>query len=718
MRIGFISGMALLFYIQSAHAQNPDSLKVHSLSEVVVTESAESLRNKNSTLHTDVIGRDILQRNFTGNLIQGLDHIPGIHSMDIGSGFSKPMIRGMGFNRITVTENGVKQEGQQWGADHGLEIDAFNVEQVLIRKGPLSLLYGSDAMGGVIEIVPSPAPIDNQLFGEVSILGKSVNETIGGSIMLGIKKGAWFTKLRYSRQNFGDYRIPTDSINYLTINIPIHKKKLKNTAGTERNVNWFSAYRKGGYDANYMVSNVYQKTGFFPGAHGIPDITRVEDDGDSRNIDLPYSKVNHLKISSTQRYRFDNFQLQWTPAYQNNHREEWSLFHTHYGDNQPVPEKDPDKELSFTLNTYSSNMQVKYSQSLWEYIMGWDIQYQHNDISGYSFLLPRYDRFTTGAFITTSYRPNNSWLFSGGVRYDYGKIKASEYLDHYLEAYLKENNYASDVIEENKWRSYAINRNLGNYSLSFGTVWTPIRDHRIQANIGRSFRLPGVNELASNGIHHGTFRHEKGDASLDSEKGWQFDLSYTYEKPNLSVSVSPFFSWFSNYIFLRPNGEWSVLPHAGQIYRYTGAEAIFAGAELSFSINVLQNLNYKFSGEYVYTNNQDEHVALSFSPPASMRNTLTWEKKDYSIFVESQSIASQNRIAKNEDKTSGAQLFHLGAATNIRLKGINFDITFSAHNIFNIKYYNHLSFYRKVEIPEPGRNFQLLIKIPFKHLLK
>jgi len=719
MRIGFIAGITVLFSMQTVIAQNPDSLKVHSLSEVTITESAESLRNKNSTLNMNVIGKDILQRNFTGNLIQGLDHLPGIHSMDIGSGFSKPMIRGMGFNRITVTENGVKQEGQQWGADHGLEIDAFNVEQVVIRKGPLSLLYGSDAMGGVIEILPPLPPIEDQIFGEAAILGKSVNATLGCSVMIGLKKGNWFTKLRYSQQNFGDYRIPTDSINYLTINIPIHKKRMKNTAGTERDVNWYSAYRNGSYDANYTISNVYQKTGFFPGAHGIPDIRRVEDDGNSRNIELPYSKVNHVKISSTQRYRFDNIQVQWTPGYQNNHREEWSLFHTHYGDNQPVPEKDPDKELAFTLNTYSSNMQVKHSgSSSWEHIWGWDIQYQRNTISGYSFLLPKYNRFTTGTFMTSSYRPNSDWLFSGGVRYDYGKIKASEYLDHYLEAYLKENNYSNDVIEENKWRSYAINRNFGNYSLSFGTVWTPSKEHRMQANIGRSFRLPGVNELASNGVHHGTFRHEKGDASLSSEKGWQFDLSYTFEKPNLSISISPFFSWFSNYIFLKPTGRWSILPHAGQIYQYTGAEAVFAGTELTFSLDFLQNLNYRFSGEYVYTNNQDEHIALSFSPPASMRNTITWRKNNYSIFAESQSIASQNRIANNEDKTSGVQLFHLGASANVRLKGMSLDITFSAHNLFDTKYYNHLSFYRKVEIPEPGRNFQLLIKIPFKQLLK
>ena len=117
-----------------------------------------------------------------------MENIPGVQAMDIGSGFSKPMIRGMGFNRIAVLENGIKQEGQQWGADHGLELDAFNIGTVNVLKGPSSLLYGSDAMGGVIDVVPPVVPMDNRVFGDVTLLGKSVNGTIGGSLMLGIKK--------------------------------------------------------------------------------------------------------------------------------------------------------------------------------------------------------------------------------------------------------------------------------------------------------------------------------------------------------------------------------------------------------------------------------------------------------------------------------------------------------------------------------------------------
>ena len=278
--------------------------------------------------------------------MQAMENIPGVQAMDIGSGFSKPMIRGMGFNRVAVLENGIKQEGQQWGADHGLELDAFNVDAVNVMKGPASLLYGSDAMGGVIDIAPVQVPAENMLFGDVTLLGKSVNETIGASLMLGIKRNAWYTRLRYSEQRFGDYRIPADTIVYLTQKMPVYGRRLKNTAGWERNVNFFTQYQKKGYKSNLAVSNVFQKTGFFPGAHGVPDLSRLEDDGDSRNIDLPYSKVNHLKVTTHQQYAWEKFILSGDIGYQNNHREEWSAFHTHYG-TQPLPETDPDKELAF-----------------------------------------------------------------------------------------------------------------------------------------------------------------------------------------------------------------------------------------------------------------------------------------------------------------------------------------------------------------------------------
>ncbi|MDR2622786.1 MAG: TonB-dependent receptor [Dysgonamonadaceae bacterium] len=688
------------------------------LNEVIIAGSLRKNIDRNAAMTINWVNKDFLNEHFTGNLMQALEYVPGIHSMDIGSGFSKPIIRGMGFNRVVVAENGIKQEGQQWGADHGLEIDAFNVERVMIRKGPASLLYGSDAMGGAIEITPLAAPAENQVYGDISLLGKSVNETLGGSLMLGIKQNNLHVKIRFTEQHFGDYRIPADTVVYLTQRMPVYGRRLKNTAGFERDAALFAEYRKGAYYANYAVSNAFQKVGFFPGAHGIPDIPRLKDDGDSRDINLPYSAVNHLKTTTHQQYAWNDFILYWDAGFQHNRREEWSLFHTHYG-NQPVPDKDPDKELAFRLSTFSSSLKANwFGSERWQHTLGWDLQYQRNRIAGYSFLLPEYSRRTTGGYLVSVFHPGKNIAVSGGIRFDYGNIDISAHRDVYLETYLRERAYPEDIIEAYQWRSYPVNRHFGNFSGSLGVNLTVNEYSRITANVGRSFRLPGANELASNGVHHGAFRHEQGDAALDSEQGWQLDASYTGEYGNIGLSVSPFFSWFDNYIYLKPTGEWSILPHAGQIYRYSGAEAIFAGTEIEFHVNFFRDMTYRITGEYVYTHNRNEHTPMSFSPPASMRNCLTWNLKSFQLRAELQSIAAQNRIARNEDRTGGVNLVHLGILADLPLPEAKAKIALSVQNLLNTAYYNHLSFYRKIEIPEPGRNIQLLIKVPFKCKVK
>ena len=169
MRIQLLSGTLGILFAGAIHAQqSADSVRTVALDEVVVSESYRMRQEKLTALPVDVVRKDFLSRHFSGNLVQTLEQIPGVHSMDIGAGFSKPVIRGLGFNRIAVSENGIKQEGQQWGSDHGLEIDAFNIDEVRVRKGPASLLFGSDAMGGVIEVLPPVTPILNGLAGGVA----------------------------------------------------------------------------------------------------------------------------------------------------------------------------------------------------------------------------------------------------------------------------------------------------------------------------------------------------------------------------------------------------------------------------------------------------------------------------------------------------------------------------------------------------------------------
>ena len=206
-----LSIMLLLHYVAFSVAQNVDSIKTVNINEVFVWGNEQQRTKRSKTISVETIDEEVYSKLFNGNLMNSIEQIAGIQSLSVGSGFSKPMIRGMAFNRVSVTENGVKQEGQQWGADHGLEIDAFNIERVNIHKGPSSLLYGSDAMGGVIEILPPNIVGKDKFFGSVNMLGRTANGLLGGSIMLGSKYKKWFIKARYSEQHFADFKVPTDT---------------------------------------------------------------------------------------------------------------------------------------------------------------------------------------------------------------------------------------------------------------------------------------------------------------------------------------------------------------------------------------------------------------------------------------------------------------------------------------------------------------------------
>lgn len=700
-----------LICMQNVYAQQQDT--VRQLHEVTIHTAHHQHQEESTTMNRISIPKEFFEHNNNGNVIKALEELPGVQSIDIGSGFSKPMIRGAGFNRIAVVENGIKQQGQQWGADHGLEIDAFNVEGVNLIKGAASLLYGSDAMGGVLEIRPLSANRPQGFFGELSLLGKSVNDALGASLMAGLHRGHWTFQGRYSEQHFGDYRVPTDTIVYLTLRLPIYNGRMKNTAGIERDGSLTALYRNGRYTASYALSNAYQKSGFFPGAHGIPDVARLIDDGDARNIELPYAWVNHIKASTHQQYAFQRSIWSIDLGYQYNHREEWSAFHTHY-DGQTAPATNPDLELQFLLHTLTANAKTLI---LWNdkvtSTLGFNSEVQDNSIGGYAFLLPSYRRQTAGIYAMSEWSLNKQWTLSGGLRYDVGHIAIDAFSDPYLSIYLLQQGYSASEVDNYQWSSYAVDRWLGDWSGALGAVGNLSNGWLFKANLGRCYRLPSANELAANGVHHGTFRHEQGDTTLHSEQGWQLDIDFSKEWDRMRLELSPFFNLYSNYIFLTPTSQWSLLPHAGQIYRYQEAPAILTGGEINYEYHITSHLCYQLKGEYVYTYNIERHTALSFSPPASMRNTLNYYLPFGDLFVAVQSIAPQNHIAQNEETTPGTTILHLGCHLKVPLGKHHLLVNLTVNNLLNTRYYNHLSFYRRVEVPEPGRNISISVKLPF-----
>lgn len=690
------------------------------LQAVIVSANNNDERTIIAPLPVEEIGRGYLLRHNAANFVQSLSSLPGLASMDIGAGFSKPVIRGLGFNRVAVVDRGIVQQNQQWGADHGLEIDQYDVDRARVHKGPMSLFHGSDAIGGVIEVLPPFVPDEDMFRGEASLIAKGNNSLFGASVMVSRKRGDWFTRARATIQDYGDYRVPTDTIEYLTWKMPVHGRRMKNTAGREANLS-FSVHREGenGKGTWLHLSNVNAKNGFFPGSHGIPSLPRLEPDGSTRNIEHPYAASNHFKLVLNRERRVGMGRLKYDLGYQQNRREERSGFHTHYGSQIP-PAVDPDLELRFVLNTLSGNVRWSVNEEeRWSKDIGFSTEYQHNRVGGYSFLLPEFDRFTAGAFWLNRFTVNDRLQLTGGIRYDAGRLRVEGFRDQLLDDYLQRQGYDEEVAGRYAQRAADLQRTFGDFSGSVGVQFTPNPLHSWKVNLGKSFRYPSANELASNGVHHGAFRHEQGNSSLQPERGYQLDMEYQYSGSKWRLAASPFFTYFSNYIFLEPSGEWSVLPHAGQVYAFRQSKAMIAGGEVSAEYEIDRHWRVSSSMEYVYNRNLDDHYPLPFSPPTVIDTELAYTSGGgsrvtyYELRLENRWVMAQDRIARNEERTPGTNLWSVAAHLHWQVAGRRVVTDLRVDNLFDRAFLNHLSFYRKMNAPEPGRNVQLVLRIPF-----
>lgn len=702
----------IILHAQLSLSQNQnDSVDVWKhLEEVTVTADRATLLNKSQALEIVSADAAYLSVNRGNSLMSTLEKIPGVKSMQIGQGFSKPMIRGLGFNRVAVVQNGIKQQGQQWGADHGLEIDQYDVEKVDIYKGASSLQYGSDAIAGVIVIQPMSLKAKDGLSGTALINGASNNRLFGGSVNTHYQHEGKYIEARATYQNFEDYRVPAKSFQYLGWVFPIHNKVLKNTAGRETDLSLKMGIIKQNYSSNLLISNVYAKTGFFAGAHGIPTTIDLEDDGRYRNIGLPYQRVNHFKVAFNQMVKLDSKnELNFDLGYQNNNRKEFSLPHTHGSAELP----DSNLELLLKLQTASLNTSwANQTSEKNRLTIGLSSEYQDNDIAGYSFLMPEFEQIVAGVYAIDRLRLSEKMVLTSGLRYDFGHLKIHEFIDPYLP-------------DEYKMRAEKLNKNMGGISFSVGASYTLNPMWTMKANLGKSFRMVTANELSSNGVHHGTFRHEVGDPNLKTEQSYQLDYSVEFNKRfagfvnQVRVNTSLFGNYFPNFIFLNPTGEFSWLPDAGQYYKYEQSKTLRAGGEVQMIVDFGSIFQWETAADYVYAKDLDSKYPIPFTPPFSMLNELSINLKKISVFSKSRIAfahrftTEQTRVTRNELSTPSSNIFDASLSLNLPVKTKEAKLIFQTQNIFDTKYYNHLSFYRYLDLPEIGRNFKLTMQMTF-----
>lgn len=717
MRIKIYLSLFLLIVLSSKLAaqqlQSPDTLGQSDntpikLDEVIVR--GDRIRNLQMKSPQNIvhIEKSYIEDNFSGSLMQTLDKIPGINTMTIGSGQSKPAIRGMGFNRMIVTENGIKHEGQQWGEDHGLEIDQFSIDEVEIVKGPASLLHGSDAIGGVIQLRSNAIP-EEKTEGNINFYGRSNNESIGISGQLGGRIARWYYKVNATYIDYADYKVPTDSIQYHSYYIRLKDRRLRNTAGKDRNAGLTLGYLGENFRSHLLVSNINAKSGFFADAHGLEvRLSEIDYDRSFRDIDLPYHSVNHFKIINNSEWRVGNLTWEGNIAFQNNLREEFSEPVSH--GYMPIPPNT--LERRFNKNTYSAStlvrLPIKERLSLQG---GLSAEHQNNRRGGWGFVIPDFHYTNLGAFAYGRYHISDYLIISSGIRVDRVNVD----IDSYNDWYETPDETGRPVYME---RASNLKKKFDSFTWSAGINYQ-LNRWMVKANIGKSFRAPTAKELGSDGVNYHIFRYEKGDNSLDAEESYQLDLGINWKNDVLTAQVDPFLNYFPNYIYLNPTPDYR---EGLQMYHYAQAKVIRYGFETDLQLQLSSQLTLGMQSEFLYArqlSGDKKGYTLPFSPPWSANFNVSYQPgkgyfgTDGNIILEYKVTGAQNRIVPPEEKTKGYRLLNLSLGRSWQIKSNKIRLRVQAQNLLNKRYYDHTGFYRLIDVPEPGRNISAMLGFSF-----
>jgi iron complex outermembrane receptor protein len=677
---------------------------VNELDEVVIEIGKQD--QEESSVELRHVSKEELEQNSSPSLAETLEHIEGVQTQNMGVSVAKPVIRGLRNNRALIVSDNVRQEEQQWGDDHGMAIDQFGVDEATVIRGPSALIYGSDAIGGVIKLDRDIHLAKNTHEADVTTFYRSVNNTIGVSAGMKMNTNDTLIALRLGMADYGDYKVPADNYTYLGYKLPIYDNKLKNTAGKEYNASLILGKNtKWGY-SKVTISDYYQKVGVFSGATGLPAFYNLTPDGD-RNIDLPYQEVNHFKVVSESSIAFNENWLDLIVGFQNNRRKEYSLPRA---SGFPYPESE---SLANDLRLQTLNANANYHfkpKGRHEDLVGVQLDYQQNLTAGFDYVLPNYKKLNTGAYGIRKWKVNDKLEVNMGVRFDFTSLHTeATYTPFYHQL-----EYKKDIL-----RAPELNNNYVSWAGNFGLAKKINDKNSYKLNFGKSFRAPQAIELTSNGAHAGTFRFEKGDPNLSAENAFQLDGGYSFENKRHHFTLTPFVTYFDNYIYLAPSNVFpkevvgdEVLPYAetGQMYVYKQNKAVMSGGEVLYHYHPKEWFKTGVQFDMVFAQNIETGRPLPMTPPTRGKvfvSLIKKHKKEKSyLTINFTQTASQNRVDKNEKVTEGYSLVNLALGSTFK----KFELKIHVQNLTNTNYLKHLSLYRQLNIPEPSTNFNVLLK--------
>lgn len=649
-----------------------------------------------TTVRVDRLDKDALKESKGAVLGELLKIIPGMNRLQTGSTIVKPVIHGMHGNRILLINNGVKQEGQQWGAEHAPEIDPFIATSIQVIKGADAVQYGADAIGGVIIVEPDPLPLESKFGGSFTLVGSSNGRAGIGSAMLEgtvqpIPGLSWRTQGSFKKA--GSVR----TADYY----------LMNTGARELNYSAAFSYRHrfGTIDAYY--SHFDTDLGIFSGAHigSLEDLkTRIQNgrpfiEGKfDYNIDAPRQKVVHdlIKIKGHKLLNNGN-QFTFQYDFQRNSRQEYDI---RRGGRSDVPAVDLQLDAHTVRITYQQLRQKRFHARL-----GIDANsIVNNSIPG-TFstpLIPNYDRYQVGLFSTGKFI-RNRYEIEGGIRYDFQTLDAAGF-------------------DKNKeW--YGGTHTFNHVSGSIGVFWKAGQTVTFRSNLGLAWRPPSVNELYSNGLHHGSAMIEIGDNSLRTEQGYKWINTLSIEGKAVQLVLDLHEHVLKNYIYLKPSGNFEEsLRGAFPVFHYEQTDALFLGIDATISYLISPQFNYEVKGSFLRASDVSRKRYLPMIPSDRIGNTLRWEANSGNhIFgkaflqVQHDIIFRQTRYENESDfapppETYGVMNFRAG--TSFLFNGKQAGANFTIDNLLNVSYKEYMNRFRYYA-HDLGRNFTLRLFYEF-----
>ncbi len=641
---------------------------VFQVDEIIIATPFQRLQSEN-VMKVDRITTKGVQKTGATTLVQGLENIAGVSQISTGTGIGKPVIRGLSGNRVLVYTQGIRLENQQYGDEHGLGINDAGIESIEVIKGPASLLYGSDALGGVLYLNPERFASQNTTITNVN--QRFFGNTLGSSSSIGLKSSTtdWKYLVRGTYATHSDYTVPNGD---RVTNTRFNEKDLKTGIGYSKNE--FSTVLR--YNFNRSTIGLTE---------GIADQTR------SKTVAEPYQLIDNHIVSLHSHYYFGEAKLEADLGFTFNDRNEFEE-HEDVADHEEAA-------LQMDLKTYSYN--IKYHQPFGEDIQavfGVQGMHQTNTNFGEELLIPNATIKDFGVFSTFNFDWNTTNTLQAGIRFDQrGIVTERHEVVHDTEVHVFE----------------AIDNNYTSFTASLGyktTLWDGLVT---RLNIASGFRAPNLAELTSNGVHHGTNRYEVGNNDLKNEKNLQLDLSLTYDTEHVEFFANGFHNTIDNYIYITPTGE---VEDGSPVFNYVQDNATLYGGEfgLHFHPHPLDWLHLESSFETV-TGKQENGAYLPLIPANSLKNTLrtefdaSWIKQGYAS-IKMQNVFAQNNVSQFETATPNYTLLDLGLGGDVRIANTNVSVSFAVRNLTNTRYINHLSRLKNDGILNPGRNVVLGIQ--------